>query len=214
MKLVTDSIAQQRQLASQAIIYSPYALIPWFSVLVAFSAYWLRSTSDIPYWLTSVAAAGMVSLVAIRGWTAGYIDLAEAFTVKFLRRVGDDGEVDMSSEPDTVLVTEFGSEVIGTIILRFPEEEHGGKKKKAKGLQTVLIRAWTVRIKYRRKGVGRALVEEALHMARKRCGADVRLEVDLKHANSGRVLNPVFNDGFDVRERWARRVVREVEAQA
>ncbi|KAI7139410.1 hypothetical protein KC352_g29910, partial [Hortaea werneckii] len=63
------------------------------------------------------------------------------------------------------------------------------------------IKAWTVRMKYRRKGVGSAVLEEAVREARRK-GAE-SLEFAYDHANALRVLPGLYNRAFDQRERRA-----------
>ncbi|KAF7512158.1 hypothetical protein GJ744_002320 [Endocarpon pusillum] len=71
-----------------------------------------------------------------------------------------------------------------------------------------VIRAWTVRQKYRRKGVGAALLEEAVKLCRHKRWSGPVFAAD--HANSARVLPGLFNAGFEARERRAREMLERV----
>ena len=73
---------------------------------------------------------------------------------------------------DRVIVVKWGEEVIGSLVLGWEEDEavaNGGKKKRGSGGKKrgcwAVVRAWTVRLKYRGKGVGEGLLEEAVRVA-------------------------------------------------
>lgn len=101
-------------------------------------------------------------LAAIQFITRGYIFHAERLKWEWL------GE-------DTVLVTKFGDEVIGAVVLGWEKGEKGTRRKKSgRGI----VRAWTVRLKYRHKGVGRALLEETVKLAGERGGDGIEFAED------------------------------------
>ncbi|KAL8656254.1 MAG: hypothetical protein Q9226_002720 [Calogaya cf. arnoldii] len=97
-----------------------------------------------------------------------------------------------------VIVSKWGEqEIIGALVVRVLRKE-----KKA------VIRAWTVKLKYRGKGVGRGLLEECVRVAREKgCG---RVEFEREHANSHKLLPDIFNSGFERRENRAKGVLLEV----
>ncbi|KAI4103755.1 MAG: hypothetical protein LQ339_004087 [Xanthoria mediterranea] len=97
-----------------------------------------------------------------------------------------------------VIVSKWGEEeIIGALVVRMSRKE-----KKA------VIRAWTVKLRYRGKGVGRGLLEECVRVAKEKgCG---RVEFEREHANSHKVLPDIFNKGFERRERRAKGVLVEV----
>ncbi|RMY72487.1 hypothetical protein D0864_10411, partial [Hortaea werneckii] len=138
-------------------------------------------------YLTGTTCAGilMAFLTAFRYLTKDYLFRAETIDFAWL------GDAD-------VLVTKFGDEVIGTVIVDWLSGESRAKRKKAWRGE---IKAWTVRMKYRRKGVGSAVLEEAVREARRK-GAE-SLEFAHDHANALRVLPGLYNRAFDQRERRA-----------
>ncbi|KAI4220792.1 MAG: hypothetical protein L6R36_007367 [Xanthoria steineri] len=97
-----------------------------------------------------------------------------------------------------VIVSKWGEEeIIGALVVRVSRKE-----KKA------VIRAWTVKLRYRGKGVGRGLLEECVRVAKEKgCG---RVEFEREHANSHKVLPDIFNKGFERREKRAKAVLVEV----
>lgn len=163
----------------------------------------------------------------------GYLAVAEGVgTWKWLEAggegAGDGGEV-------VVLVTRFGEEVVGAVVLTaLQDPDHpasnekvkagGGGGRKSQRSHTAnananayvtgntktkgTIRAWTVRQKYRRKGVGGALLEEAVKLGREKGWSGPVFADD--HANSARVLPELFNAGFEARERRARALLERL----
>lgn len=148
----------------------------------------------------------MAFLVAIRSVTAGYIQLAEEFNWEFAKN--EEGEEDL------LLGTKFGDEVIGCVVLRL--ERSGNGKRKRQGGKGV-IRGWAVRIRYRGKGVGTALLEEAVRVTREKLGNSAEVGFAAEHANSKLLLPDMFNGGFKKREAKAARslekVVEEVDGK-
>lgn len=175
LKLVADSVAQQRQAANRALLSHPLNV----AVVVGSLAFLARYMQNARYdWIaTTLTCMGilMTAMAGCRYATQEYIRAAEDINFDWL------GDAD-------ILVTKFGDEVIGTVIVEWVSGESRTKKKKAwKGF----VRAWTVRLKYRHKGVGAALLEDAVSAAKKK-GAE-SLEFAEDHANSRRVLPKLYN---------------------
>lgn len=171
LKLIADSVAQQRQTAAKSILFHQYALAALVLVL-ALQAYWL---SPIPL-MTSAGGTIMIELVAVRYITRGYIFAAETINWNWLlesppsashsrsnsnssnngHRRGSSsnghkrGRSNTTEEP-VIVVTKWGEEIIGALVIRVSKRE-----------RKAYVRAWTVLRRYRGKGVGRSLLEEGV----------------------------------------------------
>ena len=77
------------------------------------------------------------------------------------KRQASDGK---GGEP-VVIVSKWGEEIMGTVVLRFVKKERKG-----------YVRAYTVRLRYRRKGVGEGLLEEAVKYVWGKGGRAVEFE--------------------------------------
>lgn len=154
LRLIADSVAQQRQVASRALITHPLPLSLAFLLLALLAQYFA-----LPLMLTTGAGVVMALLVAVRGATGGYLVEAEKIGWKWLED-GNSGEDDggrgkgKGGEETIVLVTVWGEEIIGALAIRVLKRE-----------KRALVRAWTVGLKYRGKGVGKALLEEGVRLA-------------------------------------------------
>lgn len=152
LKLVADSVAQQRQTANRALIYHPVNMSVMTAVLACAGRYLAYRGFDYMGIILTCMGIFMSFMAACRYLTQGYLNAAEDINLAWL------GDAD-------ILVTKFGDEVIGTVMIDWISGESRTKKKKAwRGL----IKAWTVRLKYRHKGVGRALLEDAVSAAKKK----------------------------------------------
>lgn len=207
LKLVADSVAQQRQRASFGLVFHPLLV----SGLVATLALTYQFTwANIPQYqrnfgteMTLLSGVVMAYLMAIRYATAGYIQFAEELKWDWL--VSPD-----TGEEDTVIGARFGSEIIGALVLRLETNPTTPRKKKGnhnhshnlKGGKGV-IRAWTTRLKYRGKGVGADLLYEAVRATREKCGKDAEIGFAAEHANSKMLLPEMFNKTFRRGERRA-----------
>ncbi|KAK0382891.1 hypothetical protein NLU13_8807 [Sarocladium strictum] len=182
LKLVADSIAQQRQLASYYLITRPLHI----SVLIASYAilYGLQS-SDITFTIITASGITLAYLLLIRLLTGEYIHLAESFRWKQFIQGPDNNE-------DIVLATRYGQDLIGTLVLRLNPSE--GK---------AAVRAWTVPLRYRGKGVGGDLLREAVRIAWEKCGRDCEVIFAPDHANSAQVVNPRLGQPFRERDQKA-----------
>ena len=209
LRLVADSVAQQRQLASRALIFHPLTVVSSVGLL-AMIGQWLYkgSRSDLAVIGTTFGGIIMAVLISVRWASGGYIPLAEETgTWAWLDR----GQT--SGKEDDILITKFGDEVIGALVLRGAKDVDSGsaggggsprKRRQSGGAGRLkgIVRAWTVKQRYRKKRVGEGLLEEAMRMCNERGWSGPRFAED--HANSRRVLPATFNGGFDRRDRRAK----------
>jgi GNAT superfamily N-acetyltransferase len=181
LKLVADSIAQQRQVASYYLITRPLHL----SILCSLYAITYGfNKSDATLTVLTCSGLTLTYLLLIRLLTGEYITLAEDFRWKsFIRGCSDGTE-------DVVLATRYGQDLIGALVLRLQPSE--GKAQ---------IRAWTVVHRYRGKGVGGDLLRAAVGLAKEKCCRHVEFAKD--HANSARVVNPRLGRPFAERDHRA-----------
>lgn len=157
LRLVADSVAQQRQVSSKMLIFHPITLAT-FGLITAIAIQWMLSAYND--WLmvgTTVGGITMSFLIFIRWMTGEYIGLAEDIDMDWL---GD----------DRLIVVKWGEDVIGALVLGWADND-AAKKRGRRRRGKAVIRAWTVKLKYRRKGVGESLLEEAVKVAGER-GAD------------------------------------------
>lgn len=157
LRLVADSVAQQRQVSSKMLIFHPITLAT-FGLITAIAIQWMFSAYKD--WLmvgTTVGGITMSFLIFIRWMTGEYIGLAEDIDMGWL---GD----------DRLIVVKWGEDVIGALVLGWADND-AAKKRGRRRRGKAVIRAWTVKLKYRRKGVGESLLEEAVKVAGER-GAD------------------------------------------
>lgn len=166
LKLVADSVAQMRQAANNALIIHPLNMAIAVAVLALVARYVYESMGDVYLAGTTGAGIFMAVLAGFRYVTQDYLYDAEMINFGWL------GDAD-------VIVTKFGEEVIGTAVIEWVSGEGRQKRKKAWRGE---IRAWTVRLKYRKKGVGGSLLEEAVKEAKKKGAETVEFADD--HASA------------------------------
>lgn len=166
LKLVADSVAQQRQMASRAVMSSPLTTALFIALTILVSNLLVREKGDWALVFTTMGGVVMAGLVGVRWMVGPY--LAQAENIARWEWLGD----------DTIISTKYGDKMIGTLVLGW-EGEAGKKnnKKKGKGGRGV-IRAWTVLLKYRGKGEGRMLLEEAAKVVQQRNGDGLGFEED------------------------------------
>ncbi|KAI5283264.1 hypothetical protein KEM55_001663, partial [Ascosphaera atra] len=121
---------------------------------------------------------------------------------------------------DEVLVTQVGDEVVGAVVFRiaktepstprptFSSRHHRSPRHKSSARWTAIIRAWSVKHEYQHRGIGTALLEETVRIAKLR-GLDGPIFAE-DHANSQMILPGIFNSQFRNRERWARALLEYV----
>ncbi|KAI9694060.1 MAG: hypothetical protein M1822_003331 [Bathelium mastoideum] len=222
LKLVADSVAQQRQFASRVLIFHPLNLAVFAVILgiVAQLVFKYRSSGDAGWFGADAALVGttwagvaMAALVGVRIVTGKYLDEAETIKWDFVGGMptenANGGVVQNGSHvrnrsgsgPNAkdVLISKFGNEVIGALVLEWVVGE-GKMRRKKVGRGS--IRAWTVKLRYRGKGVGTGLLEEAAKLVEERGGDGI--EFNEEHANSKRFLWQVYNSAFETREQKGR----------
>lgn len=201
LKLVADSIAQQRQQASSHLFYHPLCIAGLAATLAV--AYQVPKSKDLGTLTTLGCGIIMSYLLAIRYLTGPYIKFAEELNWSFLTDPS-------TEEEDIIIATKFGTEIVGALILRLEGTHPSPKKKsKQKGGKGV-IRAWTTKLRYRGKGVGEDLLREAIRITKDRCGRDAEVGFAKEHANSQMVLPEMFNGAFRKREMRAARALEGV----
>ncbi|KAI0009503.1 hypothetical protein F4779DRAFT_617537 [Xylariaceae sp. FL0662B] len=215
LNLVADSIAQQRQSASHHLIFHPYLLAALGAGLSLAYQYAWRARRDLGSALMLCSGVVMVYLLAIRYVTGRYVQLAEDLRWSWM--VADDGA------EDAVIGVRFGRELIGALVLRLEPNPNPGPAAKRRSRHhhhhshnatlrggKGVIRAWTVKLRYRGKGVGLDMLHEAVRMTRERCGKDAAVGFAKEHANSAVVLPEVFNGPLRRSEQRAAKTLENV----
>lgn len=215
LKLVADSIAQQRQRSASGLISHPLLCAGLLAALgVTYQLTWAaRPAADRDFGVAMTLTAGLVMayLLAIRFATAGYLQLAEDLRYDWL--VSPD-----TGDEDVVIGTRYGSEIIGACVLRLEPGPASSPRRRGRHSQNNhhlrggkgVVRAWTVRLRYRGKGVGADMLHEAVRVTRERCGKDAEVGFAAEHANSQMVLPEMFNRTFRKGERRAAGALEKV----
>lgn len=224
LRMVADTVAQQRNLASRAIIYHPLTLGLWVAVLAGlYQQFW---TGDVWDWLkilTTFLGVVMATFGGIRMLCGPYIFEAERIgTWSWLKQGRSAQEQENSGvrvlgDGDEILLTKFGNEHIGTIIFRgiqplTPSSPSTGSKRARRAQSPpkntkMMIRAWCVGQKYRRKEIGSALLEDAIRVGMDKGWTTEGIDFAMDHANSKRVLPAMFNAPLDKFEHIAQRTL-------
>lgn len=170
LKLIADGVAQMRQIANNALIFHPLNL----AVLIGFLSLLARIMFDYAFDTVSVATTciGVIfaALAGVRYLTQNYVWNAEAINWEWLG-------------PADVIVTKFGDELIGAVALDWVSGESRQRRKKAWRGE---IRAWTVRMRYRNKGVGASLLQEAVKESKRKGAESIEFADD--HASKSKFL--------------------------
>ncbi|OAL54324.1 hypothetical protein IQ07DRAFT_583621 [Pyrenochaeta sp. DS3sAY3a] len=194
LRLVADSVAQQRQVSSKVLMFHPVSLAALFAVVAVAARFMLNWYDDKIMLGTTVGGIIMTFLIFVRWMTGGYIGIAEDINMDWL---GD----------DRVIVVKWGEDIIGALVLGWADND-AAKKRGRRRRGKALVRAWTVKLKYRGKGVGEGLLEEAVKVAGER-GAD-GIIFDGDHANSKRILPRIFNGFLAKQEARAEKALHKV----
>ena len=153
LKLVADGVAQMRQTANNTLISHPLNLAVAVAALALFCRVMYDTGKDPATILLGCVGGLMVSFAACRFLTERYLHAAEEIGWEWL------GDAD-------VLVTEFGDEIIGTVIVDWLSGDATTTRQKRKKACRGEIKAWAVRMRYRKKGVGSALLQDAVDEAK------------------------------------------------
>jgi len=217
LHLIADSVAQQRQYASSAILYHPVTLALEILILgFLHNRLYKGNSSDWAIIMTTFAGTVMATLAAVRLVTKGFIDEAESVgTWKWLEKDRDTNDV---VGDDELILSRYGDQAIGSLILRgqrdvstnSPSSGSGQRKRRqnSNGKNapvTGLIRGWTVKNRYRQKGVGTELLEEAIKICQQKGWQGPDIAPD--HANSKRHLPAFFAGPLEKRDAKARRLL-------
>ncbi|KAI0489879.1 hypothetical protein F4859DRAFT_170624 [Xylaria cf. heliscus] len=221
LRLIADSIAQQRQTSSAHLIFHPFLLPPLTVALAGAYQYAWAYRQDIGTLLLTVCGVIMTYLLGIRYFTGGYIQAAEELRWSWLSPTSSPNPA--PSEQDLILGVHFGKQLIGALVLRLepspsPTHASGSGSGRRRSRTSLLrggrgvIRAWTVKLKYRGQGVARDLLHEAVRLSRERCGREAEVGFAAEHANSKMLLPEPFNTPFRRSERKAAKSLEKVLA--
>ena len=225
LKLIADSVAQQRQFASRAVILHPGVLcLLVLAFGLIYQYFYKGARSDLAIVGTTSAGIVMTMLVSVRYLTRGYIEEAESVgTWKWLDKGRD--ETDAIGNEDEIFLSKFGDVAIGALIMRGVKESTGGsgsgncsprkRRQNSSGKNAPItgkVRGWAVKYRYRRKGVGTELLEEAVKLCQERGWQGPEFADD--HANSARILPKQFNGGFNRNEKKAKEMLVKIKEEA
>ncbi|MCJ1324250.1 hypothetical protein MMC10_000912 [Thelotrema lepadinum] len=208
LKLVSDSVTQQRSTASSTLVFHPLTLAIFVTLIAGAYPLLVKRSGDLPILFTTGVGIFMMILGIIRYIVKPYEDLAENINWNWL---GD----------DEMVVALYGGTVIGTCVYRI---EQGSKKKSGSGSpgsggKRALIRAWTVRRRERGRGIGRGLLERLVDICAKEKGCDgIEFAPVGLRAGAERVLPDwtaggglmKFNSELDRREARAEECLKDV----
>lgn len=165
-KLITDSIAQQRAILVRSLLYGhPHLTIPPYILLLC----WLYSQNSNIATAVLLSAGCTIAILSSCGrLTDDYIGYAEKMGSK-------SGYETMMGR--VVVVARWGEEkeVIGVGVVEMEKKAGGGRG---------IVWALAVRLKYRRHGVGRGLLEEIVREVRGRFGGDAEVMFADEHAST------------------------------
>ncbi|KAM0427862.1 hypothetical protein ACHAPT_007321 [Fusarium lateritium] len=194
LKLVVDSVAQQRQVASRAIIFHPLSLAV-FSAVLAIAHYAAGVGKDFSAMLITYPSIILTYLVATRYLSSAYIRIAEDTDWLGWLKNEDGAE-------DTIIGARYGNDIIATVILRL-DKTSGRKNSDSKAL----IRGWTTRARYRHRGLGGDMLRETVKIAKQKQGQNCTIEFADDHANNSLPLHTVFNAPFFARQARAKKAL-------
>ena len=159
LRLIADSVVQQRQLAAKELVLHPATLAVIVLVLAA-----LAQFCEWRPLFTAVAGLTVAALAAIYWVTIAYATLAERINWDWLggytppsTPTGERGSsLKRQSKCDdpVVLVSKRGEEVIGALVMKVVKRE-----------RKAYVRAWTMDSNCRGKGIGGGLLEEGVRVA-------------------------------------------------
>lgn len=228
LHLVADTIAQQRNLGSRALIFHPITLaLIAVAIGVVKQIYTGKYETNWVMVLTTTTGVIMSVLGGIRLWLGPYIFEAERVgTWTWLnqgrsRQAEEETGVHVLGDSDEILITKFGNDFIGTVIFRGVQPvvspASPGANKRTRRAQSpskhtrMVIRAWSVRQKFRRKEVGTALLEDAIKIGQEKGWTVNGIEIAEDHANSKRVLPAFLNGAMEKFDKIAKATLEKAE---
>ncbi|OAQ96450.1 hypothetical protein LLEC1_00983 [Akanthomyces lecanii] len=212
LRLVADTIAQQRQVASTSIIFHPAVLAPFLAVLAGLV---YRSGRDLVGAVILVSGVIVAYLASVQYYTYFYLQRAENFNWRnFITPSADKPE-----QQDTVMFARYGDNIIATVVLRLDGAKNSSKKAlplRGKG-STARIRAWATRLRYRGTGIGGDMLREAVAFARSSLGPAADIEFSYPNAHTVDTTRH-FTAPFARREKRAQQAlaqaIKDVDAAA
>jgi hypothetical protein len=145
LELIANSIAQQRQRVNSIILYQPLtwaAALPLYVGIATVNHRTGADTVTIVFFLVGVTIA-LLSMLA--RYTGDYLTRAE--------EVGcAEGLKQLEGKDRDVVVARWGDLMVGACVIRYSKEAAGVAE----------VWAWTVKMRYRKTGLGRDLVRFSL----------------------------------------------------
>ena len=217
LKLIAESIAQERQVAARSIIHH---WLSWVLMGIVFAGIFLvmyNDPSDCGRIILTCTGALVVALLLIRNFVAGYLDLAEnTGTWKWLYgpdesenirtaekwrnyRLPKKHQRDFERAYDIVVIVRYQSAVIATLVLRVVrcDQPNSNSDMQSTAPQrpmgqnhAAFIRALTVACRYRYLGLGGALLRVAVMLREENNWKSI--EFADRHAMSPQVLPKHF----------------------
>jgi hypothetical protein len=133
LRLIADSVAQQRQVSSKMLIFHPITLATFALVVAIATQLMLRWYNDYFVVATTVGGITMTFLIFIRWMTGEYIGIAEDIDMDWL------GE-------DRVVVVKWGGDIIGSLVLGWADNDAAKKRGRRRRGKAVIrgtgARAW------------------------------------------------------------------------
>ncbi|CAM1503547.1 Fc.00g011380.m01.CDS01 [Cosmosporella sp. VM-42] len=195
LKLVADSIAQQRQFASRVLIFHPICLAALAGAISIVHVLAGISTDDYASMVMSYSGVVTAYFLTIRYFTSSYIQIAEEMNWNTWLKGPNDKD-------DIILGAQYGNEIIAALVMRLP-----------KASKTGTIRAWTTKTRYRGRGLGGDMLREAVKLARERRGRECAIVIAEDHVNSSMPLHSTFNAPFKTRDERVAKALSKAVAE-
>jgi len=204
LRLISNSIAQQRQALNRRILSHWYFLAPAGAFVAVVAGVNYRHDHGLATLFIILAAVLMGLFSLVLRFSHDYVEHAEAIGCEagYARFIGDPGP---EGDGAVVVVARWGGRVVGAVVLRNVAAAPPARWE---------VWAWTVELRYRGKGLGTDLLQTAVAVAREKSAESgpVQIEWAEEHANSYRnhSLPHAFNEGFDRNEARARRLLSQI----
>lgn len=191
LKLIAESIAQQRQVAARSIIHHWLSWISMGTIFAAIVFMLYNDPSDCGRIILTYTGALMIALLLTRNSVTGYLDLAEnTGTWKWLYGPDESANIQRAEEwrnyvlleehqleleraYDIVVVVRYQNAIIATLVMRVVrcDQPDSASDMNSKAAQlpvgqnhAAFIRALTVAYRYRYLGIGGALLRVSVMM--------------------------------------------------